>query len=44
VGVAYGGNNCGVSIYAVAADGSLSGPYAEPGHGNLGTETLRRQP
>jgi hypothetical protein len=42
VGVAYGGNRCGISIYQINADGTLSGPYAEPGVGKLGVETLRR--
>ncbi len=41
--VSYGGARCGVSIYSVAADGSLSGPYAEFGEGRLGLETLKKR-
>ncbi len=41
--VSYGGARCGVSIYSLAADGSLSGPYGEFGDGRLGLETLQKR-
>ncbi len=41
--VSYGGARCGVSIYSMATDGSLSGPYAEFGDGRLGLETLKKR-
>jgi hypothetical protein len=40
--VAYGGNRCGVSVYTIGADGTLSGPYADPRDQRLGLETIRR--
>jgi hypothetical protein len=40
--VAYGGRKCGVSIYTIAPDGTLSGPYAEPDDSRLGLETIRK--
>lgn len=40
--VAYGGNRCGVSVYTIAPDGTLSGPYAAPTDNRLGLETIRR--
>jgi hypothetical protein len=40
--VAYGGSRCGVSVYTIAADGTLSGPYADPSDNRLGLETIRR--
>lgn len=40
--VAYGGDRCGVSVYTINADGTLTGPYAEPTDERLGLETIRR--
>ena len=42
VGVAYGGKNCGISVYTIATDGTLTGPYAEPGDNRIGVETIRK--
>lgn len=41
LGVAYGGNRCGVSVYTIGSDGVLSGPYADPRDQRLGLETIR---
>ena len=40
--VAYGGAKCGISVYTIGGDGTLSGPYAEPGDNRLGLETIKR--
>jgi hypothetical protein len=40
--VAYGGAKCGVSVYTIGADGTLSGPYADPSDNRLGLETIRK--
>lgn len=43
LGVAYGGAECVVSVYAIGADGNLSGRWADPADTRVGLETVKRQ-
>lgn len=43
LGVAYGGADCVVSVYAIGADGNLTGRWADPGDSRVGLETVKRQ-
>jgi|JI8StandDraft_2_1071088.scaffolds.fasta_scaffold38084_3 hypothetical protein len=42
LGVAYGGPECVVSVYAIGADGTLTGRWADPADTRVGQETVKR--